>query len=282
MEIRKLTDQTCPIRELWPKEERNFSPWLANHLDEIGDITQTVLKLNSLEERVGIFEADIFATDLLTNKKVVIENQFGKSNHDHLGKCITYMSNLDADIVIWISETFNEEHIAAIKKLNENTNKEKRFYAIHVDSYKVGDIGLYQFVVEAQPDELPDGDYYDNKNFKTWVRVQSYLPEVLQKAFEPWTRGYYDFRNCLPKELGKVTLSMSVNRKGNHVYLFTYDKDTVAKLDEKLNDNPLGLYKHSGTKNQNLTLCSKDHEGNPDPKWLAQTIENVFSFLYKK
>ena len=280
MEIRKLTDQTCPIRELWPKEERNFSPWLANHLDEIGDITQTVLKLNSLEERVGIFEADIFATDLLTNKKVVIENQFGKSNHDHLGKCITYMSNLDADIVIWISETFNEEHIAAIKKLNENTNKEKRFYAIHVDSYKVGDIGLYQFVVEAQPDELSK-DYYDNKHFKTWVRVQSYLPKALQNTFEPWTRSYYDFRNILPKELSKVTLSMSVNRKGNHVYLFTYDKDVVAKLDEKLKGNALGLRKHSGAKNQNLTLWSKDQEGDPDPKWLAQTFEDIFSFLNK-
>ena len=37
----------------------------------------------------------------LKGDKVIIENQLEQSNHDHLGKIITYASSLDTKVVVW-------------------------------------------------------------------------------------------------------------------------------------------------------------------------------------
>ena len=57
------------------------------------------------------FKVDIQAES--DNGPVVIENQFGPSNHDHLGKIITYRTAFNAKIAIWIVEEARKEHIDA-------------------------------------------------------------------------------------------------------------------------------------------------------------------------
>lgn len=282
MELVNLNHIKCDVRDCWPKEEQDFTPWLSKHLGELNDLTHTLLKFEEREKRIGRYEADIIATDERTDSKVVIENQFGSSNHDHLGKCLTYMSNIDANIVIWISERFNAEHLTAIKKLNENTNIDKRFYAIRVDCYKVGELHLYDFVVEEQPDELPQDSLNDNKYYLAWKKVEPLLTnQDLKGRFNPWARNYFDFRGVV-EGLPKVVLSMSFNRNGSHVYLFTYDEDSIATVDAKLKGCPVQLTKNAGKKNKDLTLWSIDKEGNPDPEWTAKALEAIYNFLNKK
>ena len=44
----------------------------------------------------------------------------GKSDHDHLGKLITYLTAIDAKAAIWIVADPRPEHITAINWLNES------------------------------------------------------------------------------------------------------------------------------------------------------------------
>lgn len=79
---------------------------------------------------VGPYSADILAKDSGTGRYVVIENQFGKTNHDHLGKVITYASVLDASAIIWITEEFTDEHQKALDWLNDHITEEVGFYGV--------------------------------------------------------------------------------------------------------------------------------------------------------
>ena len=131
--------------------KKNVFPDLINI--PLGNIVET-------EKRVGPYEADIvFNTKDIDDEDelVVIENQFGKSNHDHLGKSLTYMTNLDAKILIWIGDSFSEEHKNAIVSLNRMTDTEYRFYAIAVNVYNINNIFCYDFEVVVEPD-------YERKN----------------------------------------------------------------------------------------------------------------------
>ncbi|MBK7654601.1 MAG: hypothetical protein IPJ18_05180 [Betaproteobacteria bacterium] len=67
------------------------------------------LQLVRIEVPVGPYHADILASDA-SGAYVVIENQFRKTNHDHLGKLLTYGATLGASAV-WIAEDFTEEHL---------------------------------------------------------------------------------------------------------------------------------------------------------------------------
>lgn len=84
------------LRSVWPHEEQDFTVWLANNIDlltaELGIEVEDV----SREEAVGSFSADIVATEMNTGRPVVIENQYNATNHDHLGKLLTYSAGKDA------------------------------------------------------------------------------------------------------------------------------------------------------------------------------------------
>ncbi len=73
--------------------------------------------VDKVEASVGPYSADILAKDTGTGKYVVIENQLGKTDHDHLGKAITYGSVLDATAVVWIASEFTEEHQKALESV---------------------------------------------------------------------------------------------------------------------------------------------------------------------
>lgn len=77
--------------------------------------------------------------DEVTGEKVIIENQLEASNHDHLGKIITYASGLDANVIVWIVKEAREEHRSAVEWLNNNTSTNINFFLIEVHAYKIGD-----------------------------------------------------------------------------------------------------------------------------------------------
>ncbi len=86
---------------------------------------------------VGPFSADILAKDTRTDKFIVIENQLEKTNHDHLGKCITYASVLYASAIIWIASKFTEEHKKAMDWLNDHTSDKITLYGIILELWKI-------------------------------------------------------------------------------------------------------------------------------------------------
>ena len=98
-DITKL--RRVPLREVWPHEAYDFTAWLEENLDVLNDALDLTLVDASREQAAGSFSVDLVAEDEAGNR-VVIENQLGKSNHDHLGKVITYLAAMDARAAIWI------------------------------------------------------------------------------------------------------------------------------------------------------------------------------------
>lgn len=124
------------LREVWKHEAKDFTTWLFENIEVLGEELDIELSAVEKEKSVGSFSADIVAEDE-SGSKVLIENQLEKTDHDHLGKILTYVSNLDAKIAIWISSNPRPEHERAIEWLNE-TGTGIRFYLIRVDAYKIG------------------------------------------------------------------------------------------------------------------------------------------------
>ena len=118
------------LREIWPNEARDFTTWLAENLDFLGDALQLELSLVEQEASAGSFSADILAEEDSGNL-VIIENQLERSDHDHLGKLITYLSNLQAKAAVWITSHPRPEHEIAIHWLNETLPADVAFYHFH-------------------------------------------------------------------------------------------------------------------------------------------------------
>ena len=130
------------MRLIWPKEAHDFTPWLASHLDLLGDPLGMELELVQREANIGNiggFSVDILARKPVTGELVVIENQLEGSNHSHLGKLLTYSAALDARAVIWVASSFRGEHRAAIDWLNDWTPEEIAFYGVEVSAIKIGE-----------------------------------------------------------------------------------------------------------------------------------------------
>ncbi len=127
------------LRKIWKNEAYDFTPWLSGNLELIGKAIGIELDFEAAEVPVGSYSADILARDTGTGKYVVIENQLEKTNHDHLGKCITYASVLDATAIIWVASNFSDEHKKALDWLNDHTTDDIGFYGIKVELWQIDD-----------------------------------------------------------------------------------------------------------------------------------------------
>jgi hypothetical protein len=69
---------------------------------------------------------------------VLIENQFGPTDHSHLGQIMTYVAGQESNAtIVWIAERFREEHRAAIDWLNASTIEGFNFFAVEVEALKI-------------------------------------------------------------------------------------------------------------------------------------------------
>lgn len=140
------------LREVWPHEAQDFTPWLAENLDKLGEALGLDLELQSAEAAVGPFSLDVLAHDLGSNRSVIIENQLEGSNHDHLGKLLTYAAGYDAYAVVWLCREFREEHRAALDWLNQRTGDGTQFFGVVVEAWKIdGSRPAPYFRVVAMP-----------------------------------------------------------------------------------------------------------------------------------
>lgn len=173
MKIGKL--QEVNIRDLWKHEQYDFSAWLSQ--DENIELLNEKIGLSlvdiNTEAYVGAYRCDIVAVDETTGIKVIIENQLENSNHDHLGKIITYASGLDAKVIVWIVKEARDEHRSAIEWLNNNTSKDINFFLIELHAYKIGNsepAPMFQ-IIEQPNDFIKESK--NNKSAETMNKSQS-------------------------------------------------------------------------------------------------------------
>ena len=126
--------ERVPLRDVGWHEAFDFTKWLEENIDAVNEVTDLNLSSAEREQSAGTFKVDVLAEDE-DGKLVVIENQLGKSDHDHLGKLITYLTALDAKAAVWIVSNPRPEHVGAITWLNESSNA--AFYLLKVEAVKI-------------------------------------------------------------------------------------------------------------------------------------------------
>lgn len=144
------------LRTLWKHEERDFSAWLAQeeNLAMLSDVIGVDISLIERESHVGGYSVDLYAEVVGTEDKVIIENQLEDTNHDHLGKIITYASGKNAKYVIWIVKRARDEHRQAIEWLNAHTDDDINFFLLEIELWRIGDsLPAPKFNVVALPND---------------------------------------------------------------------------------------------------------------------------------
>ncbi len=235
MNIGKLKE--VDIRNLWKHEQYDFSEWLSQSeniklLDDVLGLTLTDI---TKEAYVGSYRCDIFAKDESSGIKVIIENQLESSNHDHLGKIITYASGLDAEVIVWIVKQAKEEHRSAIEWLNNNTNSNVNFFLIELHAYTIeNSIPAPFFEVIEKPNEFIKNSKMNSE--------QDNLNKSQSERLEFWSR----FNEILidrgkPFNVRKVTTDhwydIALGTSEAHVSINLVNKESVVCIDLYINDN---------------------------------------------
>lgn len=175
-------------RTVWTREDRDFTPWLAGHLDELGDVLGMDLELVGRESSAGDFSIDILARDLGRDEFVVIENQLEQTDHSHLGQSITYAAAVDAGVVVWVCREFREEHRAALDWLNRGLGSTTEFFGVELQVLRIDDSkpAAYFRVVAAPSNKSvrrtsPSGDRAPTEK---GLRYQEFFQRLLDELRE--------------------------------------------------------------------------------------------------
>lgn len=179
------------LRKAWNHEALDFTRWLAKpeNISLLSDEIGIEIKTLQTEAQVGSFSLDILAEEENTGRKIIIENQLEATNHDHLGKIITYASGFDAEIVIWIVKEVREEHKQAIDWLNEHTDENINFFAIKMELWQIGNSPFApKFQVISQPNNWAKAIKSSTKSgvltetkiqqLDFWTRFKDYVRSV--------------------------------------------------------------------------------------------------------
>ncbi len=204
-------------RDIWKHEAYDFTKWLAKE-ENLGLLSEELgirIKLIGTEANVGKYAVDILAEDENTGKKIIIENQLEYTDHDHLGKIITYASGYDAEIIIWIAKDANEEHRQAVDWLNEHTDEALCFFLIKVELWRINESPYApKFHIISQPNN--------------WVKIIRASPRGLSEAnlmqLDFWSKfkshaeeKKVNFRLKMPNPLSYYYVS--INRPGETIAL---------------------------------------------------------------
>ena len=224
-------------RKKWNHEERDFTPWLAENIDELSKAVGIELEIENIEVAVGPYSADILAKDTGTGKFVVIENQLEKTNHDHIGKAITYASVLDASTIIWLATDFTEEHKKALDWLNDHTTDEISFYGVQLELWQIDDskpalrfniiskpnLAVRQAARSMAVDELSDKRKFQ---YDFWVKFRDKLANTKKIPSLHTPRPQYWFDVALGKT--DIHLSNTCNTDENSVGIRVYIGNKIA------------------------------------------------------
>lgn len=179
--LKKVDD----VRAYWPDEARNFTPWLAKNIDLLSDaIGGLDLEVEEQESRVGNFRTDLVCRDM-NERLVIVENQFGKTDHDHLGKLLTYASGKDATVIVWVAEDFRDEHRAALDWLNKHTAEDVHVFGVQIELWKIGDSApAPRFNVVSKPNDWVKNIRHDREMIeaqKLYVEFWTGLRVVMEQ-----------------------------------------------------------------------------------------------------
>jgi len=265
--------QRVPLREIWNKEDKDFTKWLEENIDYLNEVIGFDITVLSCEEKVGPFKVDLYGEDNFGNK-VIIENQLEKTDHSHLGQIITYLVNLEANTAIWITKEPTEEHIRVIDWLNEITPDDMSFYLIKLEAIKIGDHSaaapLFTVVKRPTTEKKQIGserkEYAQRhafrekfwKQFLTEVNKKNSLFKNISPSTDAWIgigtgKGGINLNLVVSKKYARPEIYINRGDKEKNKEIFDYFYKLKAKIEkdfgnklvwEKMEDNVTSRIKY--------------------------------------
>jgi Domain of unknown function (DUF4268) len=286
--------QKMELREVWGHEAIDFTRWLSQeeNLSLLSEAIGVEIRLVQTEANVGRFNVDILAEEEGSGRKIIIENQLEDTNHDHLGKIITYAAGYDAEIIIWIVRNAREEHKKSIEWLNEHTDENISFFLINVELWQIGESNpAPKFDVIVSPNEwaktiktnASSGELTDTKlqQLEFWTRFKSYvrIKDTKLKLQTPRPQHWYSVSMGSSEAHIDLTVNTKDNSMGCEIYinnnkdLFNFFKDNFSDIEREIGQKPEWL-------EANKAARIKVRMETPD--FLNQSKDNIyFDWLYK-
>lgn len=257
------------LRNVWEVEPK-FTDWLAEeeNLNLLSDEIGIDMELISTEAKTGSFSTDILAVETNTNNKIIIENQLEQTNHDHLGKIITYASGHDAKTIIWIVSGARDEHRQAIDWLNEHTDEEIKIFLCNIELWKINDSAIApKFQIVSSPNDWSKTVKRSSNNEMTstkmlqidyWTEVKNEIDNNDDYKFnsrKPYGQNFYNI--AIRSSLANISLNISTQKSEIKVqlwisdskelfdYLYGFKDEIESELGYELDWNRLDNYKAS-------------------------------------
>lgn len=298
------------LRTYWKKEATDFTPWLAKD-ENIQLLSETIgieLEVQSQEESVGPFSADILCKDTINDHFVLIENQLERTDHTHLGQLMTYAAGLDAVTIIWIAQKFTEEHRAALDWLNRITDNTFTFFGIEIELYKIGDSApAPMFNIVSKPNDWSK-KVRKSTSSQTVTDIKLLQQEYWQslKDFMEENKSFVKMQNPLLQHwtniaIGKSNfhLSASVNSRDNSINIWlnimgeqakeNYDKlyelgyaNSKNEISEDIVWDKMDGRKMSAVMLKSSANFSKKDDWQNQFQWFKEHLEKFTSYFKPK
>lgn len=290
------------LRQIWPGEAADFTPWLAEHLDLLGEALHLDLTLVEAEGEVGPFAVDIVADS--DSGLVVIENQLEQTDHSHLGQLLTYAAGRDARTLIWITSQFRDEHRAVLDWLNHWTSEEVEVYGVEVRAIQIGDsLPAPEFRPIAFPNTWSrqvGNRSRSSSRGPTYERYRAFWQALLEEGRE---RGLTDQKNApaslfisLPPPIGDPHIHYGVSFRGRskvrvELDIRTPDLERNSEIHGRLKahqdaveraiDFELGWDKRNRGKSEGIQVLGEGSIDDPPEElerirgWMLDTVEKL-------
>ena len=155
------------IREVWKREDRNFTPWLASSEPisalfeacgiEVGEnlTIETEVKVPGVGRSLDVL---VTIDGVESNEKIAIENQYSEADHDHMTRALAYAVGHGARTVIVIAESHRPEFVSVANYLNTTAAAHVegiKFFLVEVSAWSAQDSDhvFPTFEVVARPDD---------------------------------------------------------------------------------------------------------------------------------
>lgn len=218
------------LRTFWKREATDFTPWLAQE-ENIQLLSETIgieLEVQSQEESVGPFSADILCKDTINDHFVLIENQLERTDHTHLGQLMTYAAGLDAVTIIWIAQKFTEEHRAALDWLNRITDDTFTFFGIEIELYRIGNSNpAPMFNIVSKPN-----DWTKQVKKSTTVTIATET-KLLQQEFWQGLKNYMESNKSFVKMQNPLLqhwTNIAIGRSNYHLSASVNSRDSSINI----------------------------------------------------
>ena len=236
MQLGKM-QKIADLRTIWKHEADDFSKWLSQkeNLEILSNTIEIDMAVSELESQIGSFSVDLYATEEGTNRKIIIENQLEDTNHDHLGKIITYASGKEANIIIWIVKNARDEHKQAIEWLNQHTDEDVCFFLVEIELWKIDNSPpAPKFNIVAKPNnwirslKIEDGISDTKKRqLKFWQSFKKYIfskPEF-KSNFSPWQAHPQNWYSLGGVGVTNLRIDLGINTLDNRISTCIYISD---------------------------------------------------------